>query len=139
MRVSALSLVRPEELYLSGALATTCCVFLQISLFITSTLLIGSRLRSIPPLRRWVNIRQEERRAGVKEARTPKFYQSAQAWKQGSVDQQDAMDGLTDKASVFIPAKLLSYMTGIEFGPAPRLQIHHVIFHISEKRGPHRS
>jgi hypothetical protein len=28
------------------------------------------------------------------------------------------MDGLTDKTSVFIPAKLLSYMTGIESGKA---------------------
>jgi hypothetical protein len=29
---------------------------------------------------------------------------------------QGAMDGLMEKASVFIPAKLLSYMTGMEFG-----------------------
>jgi hypothetical protein len=29
---------------------------------------------------------------------------------------QGAMDSLTDKASIFIPAKLLSYMTGIESG-----------------------
>jgi hypothetical protein len=28
---------------------------------------------------------------------------------------QGAMDSLTDKASIFIPAKLLPYMTGIEF------------------------
>jgi hypothetical protein len=32
-----------------------------------------------------------------------------------------AMDGLTDKASVFIPAKLLSLMAGIESGIAQPL------------------
>jgi len=35
--------------------------------------------------------------------------------------EQGAMDGLTDKTSVFIPAKLLSYMTGIESGIAQPL------------------
>ena len=31
------------------------------------------------------------------------------------------MDALTDKTSIFIPAKLLSYMIGIEFGLAEPL------------------
>jgi hypothetical protein len=33
-------------------------------------------------------------------------------------DQRHGDNGLTDKTSVFIPAKLLSYMTGIESGYA---------------------